>query len=262
MNGSAAGTFTPVLREVERGLALPIPDRIRILRELEADLEELMDRLVDEGFPPEEARTLALEALVPKAETLAALGDLHSPLYRRLTRHLSTGRVRKVERSALGLSTAAVLLIQTGTLLRANLLQDPSPFLVPVLLAGAFLSALVFWKAFRFWIKKDHISPGRGLGVILGISGTILGLGFGGLIFDFYRLAVVLERSPELAQTLVAVWLMRDAALLSVAIIIAMAGGLAWFVLSQWLARVSGARRELLGLSSAAHPEGEEHHVR
>jgi hypothetical protein len=262
MNASVVGTFAPVLREVERGLALPIPDRIRILRELESDLEELMDRLVDEGFPPEEARTLALEALVPNAETLKALGDLHSPLYRQLTRHLSTGRVRKAERYALGLSTAGVLLVQTVTLLRADLLQDPSPFLVPVLLTGAFLSALVFWKAFRFWIKKDHISPGRGLGAILGISGTVLALGFGGLIFDFYRLAVVLERSPELAQTLVAVWLMRDAALLSVAIILAMAGGLAWFVLSQWLTRVSGARRDLLGLGSAAQLEGEEYNVR
>jgi hypothetical protein len=174
MSAFTAGAFAPELREVERGLALPIPARVRILQELESDLEELMDRLVDEGSPPEEARRLALEALVPNTETLEALGSLHSPLYRRLTRHLSTGRVRKAERSALGLSTAAVLLVQTGTLLRANLLQDPSPFLVPVLLAGAFLSALVFWKAFRFWIKKDHVSPGRGLGAILGISGTIL----------------------------------------------------------------------------------------
>ena len=67
------------------------------------------------------------------------------------------------------------------------------------------------------------------------------------MIFDLYRLAGILERTPELAGNLASDWLVRDSALLSVAILLALAGGLAWFVLSQWLALVSGARRELLG---------------
>jgi hypothetical protein len=157
------------------------------------------------------------------------------------------------------LSTAFVLLIQTLTLVRANLLHDPSPFLIPVLLAGAFLFALALAKAFQLWIKKDHVHPARGLNAILGVAGAILGLGIGGLIFDLYRLAGFLESAPELAGSLTADWLVRDSALLSVAIILAMAGGLAWFVLSQWVALVTGARRELTELSFSAHSKGEEH---
>ena len=66
MNGPAARGFAPVLREVERGLALPIPDRVRILRELEYDLEELCARLVAGGLSDEVARGRAVQALVPE----------------------------------------------------------------------------------------------------------------------------------------------------------------------------------------------------
>ena len=38
---ATTGDFTAVLRQVGRGLALPLQDRVRILRELSYDLEEL-----------------------------------------------------------------------------------------------------------------------------------------------------------------------------------------------------------------------------
>jgi len=46
MSTPAVRMFAPVLRQVEQGLALPLPDRVRILRELKYDLEELYDRFV------------------------------------------------------------------------------------------------------------------------------------------------------------------------------------------------------------------------
>ena len=142
--------------------------------------------------------------------------------------------------------------------MRVDLLRAPSPFLWPILVIGAFVFALLVAKVFQLWIKGDHAHPGRGLGGILALSGLILALGIGGMIFDLYRLAAILERSPELAGDLTADWLVRDSALLSVAILLALPGGLAWFVLSQWVALVSGARREVLGLSLMIHPDREE----
>ena len=258
MTARARRVFAPVLREVERGMALPIPERIRILRELEYDLEELWGRLVADGLPAEEAHRQALDALVPDSGTLGELDRLHTPLYKRWTRDLTPGHLRLAERSALVLATTSVLLAQAVTLVRADLLRNPSPFLWPVLVIGAFVFALVVAKVFQLWIKGDHAHPGRGLGGILALSGLILAIGIGGMIFDLYRLAGILERTPELAGNLTSDWLVRDSALLSVAILLALAGGLAWFVLSQWLALVSGARRELLGLSLMIHPDREE----
>jgi hypothetical protein len=164
MNARAQRVFVPTLREVERGLALPIPERLRILREFEYDLQQLWGRLVEEGLSQEEARRRALEALVPDTGTLGELGRLHTPLYRRWTQHLTAGHLRIAERSALVLATTSVLLAQTVALLHADLLRDPSPFLWPVLAVGALLFALVVAKSFQLWIKGDHGHPERGLG--------------------------------------------------------------------------------------------------
>ena len=253
MSGRAVRGFAPVLREVERGLALPIPDRVRILRELEYDLEELRDRLVAGGLSPEVARRQALQALVPDDATLRELDRLHAPWYRRVTRRLTPDRLRIAERTALAIATASVVVVQTVTLLRVDLLQDPSPFLWPVLALGALLFATVATKAFNLWIKGDHRTPAEGLSMILALAGATVLTGVGGMIFDFYRLAGALEQSPELANVIAGAWLLRDLALMSIAVLLALGGGLAWFVLSQWLSLVDGARSDVLGLN-ANHP--------
>ena len=257
MSPPSERTFSTVLREVESGLGVPIPRRIRILRELQFDLEELAGRFVADGVPADEARRKAMEALVPDAGSLSELDRLHAPIYRRLTRRVSSGHLRLAESSALVLAATAVLWVQTATLLRVDLLRDPSPFLWPVLVAGALLASLILTKGFHLWIKGDHTQPKHGLGSILAASGVILSIGMGGTIFDLYRLAGILERTPELAGTLASEWLVRGSALLSVAILLALAGGLAWFVLSQWVALVARAHREVLGLNSAVQPKGE-----
>ena len=257
MSGRAAGVFTPVLREVERGLALPIPDRVRILRELEYDLEELCARLVAGGLSPDVARGRAVRALVPDSATLRELDRLHAPWYRRVTRHVTEDRLRLVERSALAIATASVVIVQTVTLLRVDLLSDPSPFLWPVLGLGALLFATVATKVFQLWIKRDHRTPARGLSTILALAGATVLTGLGGMTFDLYRMAGAIERAPELVDVVAGVWLLRDLTLLSISILLALGGGLAWFVLNQWLSLVDGARSDVLGLSITTPPKGE-----
>jgi len=254
MNGAQArGAFLPVLRDLERRLALPLPDRIRILRELEQDLEALTERFVAEGDARAEASRRAKEALIPDKGTLEELDRLHRPFYSRLTGGIPPGRVRLLERGALVAATAIVLAGQAATLLQANLLSDPSPFLVPTSALGGVLLAMVLAKGFQLWVKGDHADPGRGLAWILGTSGMVLTLGMSGAILDSYRLAATLERVPALAEAMVLDWLVQDAALLSVAIIIALSGGLAWFAFSHWITLLSGARQDLLGPDTRYH---------
>lgn len=257
MNGPTAKGFTPVLREVERGLALPIPDRVRILRELEYDLEALCDRLVAGGLSHEVARRRAVQALVPDSETLRALDRLHAPWYRRVTRHLTADRLRLAERATLALATALVVIVQTVTLLRVDLLSDPSWFLWPVLGLGALIVAIVLTKVFNLWIKGDHSAPARGIGTILGLALVTLLTGMLGMIIDLYGLAGTLETAPELADILIPEWLIRDLTLLSVSMLLALGGGLAWFVLNQWLRLVDGARSDVLGLDGNYPSNGE-----
>lgn len=248
MNAQAARGFVPTLRHVEQFLRVPLPERTRILRELEFDLEELQARFVTQGVEPQEARQRALDAMVPDRRVLEQLDRLHESAYRRATRHLGGGRLQLVERSVLAVMTAGVLGMQTVALLRLDLLRDPSPFLGPVLALGGGMLALVLWKVFELFVKQDHERPYRGLAGILGLCAIIVGAGFGGMILDFYWLAGRLEAAPELSDPLIMEWLIRDSALVAVTFLLALAGALAWLILTQWLAWVSGAHRAALGL--------------
>jgi len=246
MDGSARA-FLPDLRALERELPIPIPSRVRILRELEYDLEELQARFVAEGLPEDEARARALEALVPDRGTLLELAHLHRPLYRRLTRSVTEVRLRSLERAVLALVTAVTLLGQAVALTRADLLRDPSPFLWPVLGLGTILLTTVLATAFSIWIKGEHGLASRGIRLILLLSGGVLATGIVGVFVDTSLLASFLEHTPERAASLVPAWLVSSCALLSVSLLLTLGGGLGWFVLHQWVQGVKGAHRSALG---------------
>lgn len=255
MNAPAVDVFSPILREVEAGLRLPLPDRTRLLRELEADLEELTGRFIAEGMSADKALARAREALVPDQRSLNALNAVHEPLYRRLTRGISGDGLLLAERGALSLATLFVVVGGGLSLARVDLLASPSPFLWPVLWLGGLIFAAVVAKAFQLWVKRDHLAPGRGLGAILLLSGATLGTGLLGLLVDVFRLAARLEVEFADAAPLLTDWLMRDTALMSVSILVALLGGLAWFVLAQWLAFIEDDHRQLLGLNALRRPK-------
>lgn len=255
MNAAPVRMFVPALRQVERGLALPLSDRVRILRELEYDLEELYERFIREGLDPQEARDRALEALVPDSSTISKLDRLHARWYRRVTTHLTAQHLRLYERGVPLLCTVSVAMIQAVALFRVDLLRDRSPFLFPAVGLGALLFGAVAKRAFDLWTKGDHRLPDPGLQVIVGVSAAILLTGLGGAAFDLFFLASQLEQTPELAEALISAWLLRDSALLSLSMLLALAGGLAWFLLAHWSALVARAHNEVLGLSTISHPK-------
>ena len=256
MTARGGGAFTQVLREVGSGLTVPLPARVHILRELAYDLEALSERFVAEGLPMDEARRRASEALVPDAGALHALERVHAPLYERFTAHITPERLKVGERWALVLATSTVLLMGGVALLQADLLDEASPFLWPVLAQGALLLAAMLAKAFQLWIKRDHAVPWRGLNAILTLACTTVLTGFVGLNLDLYRLASTLESSPELASTLTPVWLVRDAALSAASLMIALTGVMGWFILRRWLAVAEGDQREVLGIDNTTHKLG------
>jgi hypothetical protein len=251
MSPGTPRVFLPTLREVDGALVVPILARVRILRELESDLEELRGRLEGEGVSPEDARARAVDMLVPDRVTLGELRGIYGSRYVRLTEGLSRDLVRGVERSALALWAASVVVVETLVMLRIGLLVHPSPFLWPVLALGALTAAAVGAKAFELWVEKDHSAPERGVLRILALAGATLAVGAGGVLADTYRLAATLERAPDLAGPLATEWVLRNCVLLALALLIALAGALAWFVIRQWLALVSSARLEVLGIPPA-----------
>ena len=162
-----------------------------------------------------------------------------------------------VERSALVSIAVAVVVVETVMLLRVDVLTSPSPFIWPVVALGAVLFAVIIAKAFQLWVKRDHTKLSTGLRIIPGLSATIFAVGFAGTYIEFFRLASVLESTSADAASLFMDWLVQGSTLLALSILLALAGGLAWFLLAQWVDLVSEQRSRLLGLGQQIHTERE-----
>lgn len=226
--------------------SLPLPRRTRLIREISSDLDGVTAVLVARGVPMGEARARARETVLPDASTLAEIEGLSLPVYRRLTLGADPARVRQLERLALVLATLSILVMEASALVGAGLLDDPSPFLWPVLLLGASTMTALLAKAFQLWIKGHHRRPRRGLGLVGVLAGLTFVTALGGVMVDFIALASVMEGVPPDGHELVAGWVVRTATLLSTGIILALAGGLGRFVLSAWITHVEESHRRAL----------------
>lgn len=250
---SAPRAFLPTLRRLDTELAIPLPDRLGVLRELEADLEELTDSFVARGHDLEVAREMAREALVPDGTTLGELRRIHSSAYARLSQRFGGSRLRVIERSSLVLATTGVMVVEAVALMGADPSYDPSPLMWPLLWLSGVLFAAIAATAFSLWVKKDHVAAKPGPQAILGLSALVLTAGVVGATVDLYLLAGSIEAVPTDAASRLLHGLRRDGALLSVSMLASMSGGLAWFVFTQWLFALGAARADTLGLAPDHH---------
>jgi hypothetical protein len=237
-----------VLRRLDGELAIPLPERLGVLEELESDLEELTGAFVAQGHDVDRARRMAQEALVPDGTALGELRRIHSSAYARLCQRFGGSRLRVIERTALVVATTGVMVIQAMALMGADLSYDPSPAMWPILWLSGSLFAATVATAFSLWIKKEHMSVRAGARAILGLSALLLMTAAMGVTVDLYLLAQAIEALEGGWAGLVLDWLIRDGTLLALSMLASMAGGLAWFVFTHWLAALSAARAEALGL--------------
>ncbi len=96
---------------------------------------------------------------------------------------------------------------------------------------------------------------GETVDAVLGRARLIANVGVFGALVDAYGWVGTLEVAPSLLRSPMRELVVREAALLSVSMVLALAGGLAWFVLTQWLTLVSSARRDVLGLDLNETPQ-------
>ena len=113
---------------------------------------------------------------------------------------------------------------------------------------------------FDLWVRERHEETAPALGRILLLAAGVLLLGALGALLDLYDLAVLVPLEPERTGELVLSWLSRTCTVLAVALLLALAGGLAWLCMTQWLAWAGHARRELLGLGPFHPLRGANHH--
>jgi hypothetical protein len=219
--------FNVFLHRTGERLALPKATRSLILVEIASDLEDLFQHYLQEGLSEEEAAAKAEEK---------ELVRIHSE-----ARGWTDRIVRRVqpfwERIAMAL---IVFFFVAAPILETNMkpFAHVNNFIWPI--SGIFLALFAFFivQMTRF---SDHPNPRRlrdGLATPLFLGAASLLVGFAGTGIELYRTLMRMAADPERAAPLFAKVVLESTATLSIALVVALAAGVAWFVLAGRVARL------------------------
>ena len=228
--------FNAFLRDTGQRLALPKTTKSRILVEIASDLEDLFQHYLQQGLSEQEAAAKAEEKVDMSDEALTELVRIHSDA-RTWTDRIARRTQPFWERFAMALIVLFFVtewVIGTGLKPFAHL----TGFIWPILVI--FIALLTFFivQMARF---SDHSSPRRvrdSLATPLFLGAASLVVGFAGAGIELYRTLMRMAADPEHAAPLFANVVLDSTATLSIALLVALAAGVAWFLLAGRVARL------------------------
>jgi hypothetical protein len=237
---------------------LPLGVRLRLGREVAADLEGAYEELRARGLTAEQAWARARALVLPDAAAWTRLARVHRPLHAVLADRFSARAVERTERLAVIGVAGATILLMAGPLLALGPGSAPAPTLVPVFAAGAILAAVLASAAYRLLARSDadpdamqaHLRATFALVAI-----TVLVGGMGALADTWVFAARASAQPVTLPETMA--WLGGTAHLLATALGLALGGALGWYVLLHAATRALGdlARDPWSASPPSTHPD-------
>lgn len=214
------------------GAPLPISVRARLGREITADLDGAYAAFVARGLSPARALERATALVVPGTAATEHLARVHRPLYAALVRRFPTAATRRGERVAFVLVAGVTLLLLAAALRGLDLSLVSVPFVAPILTLGSALLASLVAKAFHLFVKGAPPSAARrGLGVPLALSLLLVLLALVAGLTELYRFALAVADQPPVDFAPFVDFVGSTATSLSLALGLALAGALGWFLL-------------------------------
>jgi hypothetical protein len=235
--------FADLLREINCKLALPQPEKSRILLEVASDLEDMYELYRSRGLGEEEALAKTREKFDISDEALVELTRIHESTFRKLLGRLSEQAQTRWER---GLLIAALVFIggfSGRQVFSSSFFRQASPFVWPLAAVSFAVLALAISETYRLYLKKDHdVKRLRsGLPWFLAMGVLSLATGWCGFVIELYRSTQMgIARADMLLPHLVE-WGIRCSAMLIVSMLVALAAGLVWFVLADKVRRIEMA---------------------
>lgn len=239
--------FNSFLHATGERLALPKATRSLILVEIASDLEELFNHYLQQGMSEEEAAARAEEKVDMSDEALAELVRIHSDA-RGWTDRFARRAQPLWERIAL---TLIVLFFVASAVLEpdARPFTHVTVFIWPILV---ILVALVVFFIVQMARSADGESPRRlheSLATPLFLGAASLVVGFTGTGIELYRTLMQMAATPQSAAPLFSRAVLGSMATLAIALLVALAAGIAWFVLAGRAAKIEDeAARTYVGV--------------
>ena len=222
--------FNTFLHQTGERLALPKATRSLILVEIASDLEDLFQHYLQQGASEEEAAAMAEEKVDMSDDALTELVRIHSES-RGWTDRMARRSQPFWERFAMAIIVVFFLLL-VGLDPRTTLTENLTGFIWPI---GAVFVALLVTFALQLVRLSDHPNPRRvrdGLATPLFLGAAGIVIGFLGAGINMYRHLVDMVKNPEHAGPTFAKAILGTTATLSVALLVALLAGVAWFVLA------------------------------
>jgi hypothetical protein len=239
--------FAPLIMEISERLCVPQPAKSHILLEIAADLEDLYSHYLAGGMAPEEAAARTRSTLELSDDALANLIRIHEPPLRRLLERLSEQARSLWERLTLLVVTLFVVVLTVSELLSADTLATGGRFVWPLAAIAMTAALITLVRIYTLYLKQDHDLHHlrRGLDPLLFLATASLAVGLFGLIVEVYVTARHILTDIDWAQLHFIDCLIRISVMSIVSMVVAIAIGMAWFVLLSKVQRIERAEAEV-----------------
>ena len=234
--------FNSFLHRTGERLALPKATRSLILVEIAADLEDLFNHYVEQGLSEEEAAAKAEEKVDMSDEALTELVRIHSD-----SRGWSDRIVRRARPFWERIAMAVIVLffILTSALDHGvRPLAHRTVFFWPIL--GILIVLIVVFVVQMIRLSDPsnlrRLRDSLATPLFLGAASVVVGLAGAGI--DLYRSLMRMVADPENAAPIFSRAALGTTATLSIALLVALAAGVAWFYLAGRVARIEDRAAE------------------
>ena len=180
--------FTPLLRKIDDSLDLSPSVKSKILLEIAADIEDLYQFYLSEGFTDEEARIKTAEKFDMSDEVLSQLAAVHESLADKFFRKISEQTRTRFERVTLFLVLLCIALFSAHTIVTTQFLSNAGLFVWPILGIACTTAMIYIAKSYLLRVRKDHDVRQLRYGVasLIYLGALAMAIGIFGYCFEMY----------------------------------------------------------------------------
>jgi hypothetical protein len=182
-------SFKPFLRRINEKLDLPQSTKSTIILEITADLNDLFEHYISEGFSEKEARQMAQEKMDISEEALLQLIELHQSGLKKLLQRLSLKSLARWEKGVLTIILLIVLAFFIPVMSSSTFFLQSSLFVWPILFFSFIALAISLRKVYELYVKQVHATKKlrNGMTLLWMLSGLSLFTGIFGYFFEIYQ---------------------------------------------------------------------------
>lgn len=180
--------FTPLLRKINDTLDLSPAVKSKILLEIAADIEDLYQFYLSEGFTEEEASIKTEEKFNMSDEVLSQLAAVHESLADKFFRKISEQTRTRFERITLFLVLLSIALLSAHAIISTQFLNNTGLFVWPILGLACAAAFIYIVKSYSLGVRKSHdIRQLRhGVSSLIYFGALALATGIFGYCFEMY----------------------------------------------------------------------------